>query len=265
MNITNKEFYLGKIRDYANYCHQERYPGGPQLRKYTNEPYIVHPERVVKIVSRYNDSLETQAAAYLHDVLEDTTVTEQELIEFLTQLIDESTARKIVNIVIELTDKFTSVAYPDMNRNARKAAETARQSEFSKECHDIKCADVIDNIIDVLDHDIHFGSMMIKEVQPLIKVITKADPRLYSETRKIIAEKAKIAEQVEEIHQHVKQYRIAKNSKNFDVNYWIEILSLAIKDTISRGFSINTWLLLFDKSKYCEIHEMIKTKFVVEQ
>ena len=46
-----------------------------QRRKYSNAPYIVHPEAVARTVSSVTDDVATIAAAWLHDVVEDTPVT----------------------------------------------------------------------------------------------------------------------------------------------------------------------------------------------
>lgn len=45
-----------------------------QFRKKGNRPYIVHPERVAELAGPYTDELGV-AAAWLHDVLEDTKLT----------------------------------------------------------------------------------------------------------------------------------------------------------------------------------------------
>jgi (p)ppGpp synthase/HD superfamily hydrolase len=56
-----------KAKEYAT----EKHTG--QKRKYTGEDYIVHPEEVATIVAGLPDSTpEMIAAAYLHDVVEDT-------------------------------------------------------------------------------------------------------------------------------------------------------------------------------------------------
>src|SRR3569832_1580784 len=47
-----------------------------QLRKYTLEPYIVHPEEVAEIVATVPHITEMLEASYLHDVIEDTKVSE---------------------------------------------------------------------------------------------------------------------------------------------------------------------------------------------
>ena len=49
------------------------------LRKGGKMPYIYHPLEVAFLVSRMTKDEEVIAAGYLHDVLEDTSVTEEEL------------------------------------------------------------------------------------------------------------------------------------------------------------------------------------------
>jgi myo-inositol-1(or 4)-monophosphatase len=49
------------------------------LRKGTDLPYIVHPVEVLAIASALTDDPEILAAAVLHDVIEDCSVTEEEL------------------------------------------------------------------------------------------------------------------------------------------------------------------------------------------
>lgn len=65
---------LYKIQQFADNAH------GEQMRKYSDERYIVHPIRVMETCSAYTDKIQILAAALLHDVLEDTPVSEMELI-----------------------------------------------------------------------------------------------------------------------------------------------------------------------------------------
>ncbi len=62
---------LEKVKEFADNAH------GDQMRKYTPDRYIVHPIRVMEICREYDSRLPVLAAALLHDVLEDTKVTEQ--------------------------------------------------------------------------------------------------------------------------------------------------------------------------------------------
>ena len=49
------------------------------MRKGTNLPYIVHPLETLSVVSSMTDDLEILAAAVLHDILEDTPTTKEQL------------------------------------------------------------------------------------------------------------------------------------------------------------------------------------------
>ena len=50
-----------------------------QRRKFEDAPYMVHPIRVARIVAEYTDDANVIAAAMMHDVLEDTDVTAEEM------------------------------------------------------------------------------------------------------------------------------------------------------------------------------------------
>jgi guanosine-3',5'-bis(diphosphate) 3'-pyrophosphohydrolase len=54
-----------------------------QTRKESKVPYIVHPIAVALILAKYGFSEEVIAAALVHDVVEDTSVTQEELRETL--------------------------------------------------------------------------------------------------------------------------------------------------------------------------------------
>lgn len=64
-----------------------------QLRKGTKLPYIIHPMEVAQILSYQNASEEIIVAGILHDVLEDTDVTYQDLVhqfgEYIATLVSE--------------------------------------------------------------------------------------------------------------------------------------------------------------------------------
>lgn len=57
---------LKSVFHFANLAHKG------QKRKYTGEDYIVHPISVARLVEKHGGSLDQQAAALLHDVVEDT-------------------------------------------------------------------------------------------------------------------------------------------------------------------------------------------------
>ena len=84
---------IEKARVFATAAHA----AAAQLRKYTNEPYIVHPTEVASIVDNVEGSThEMVAAAWLHDVVEDTGVT--------IEVIRAEFGEKVAELVGWLTD-----------------------------------------------------------------------------------------------------------------------------------------------------------------
>ena len=75
--MQSSDNILEEVKSFASEAH------GEQKRKYTPEPYIVHPIRVMEICKKYTDDVRILSAALLHDVLEDTSVTEKEMFQFL--------------------------------------------------------------------------------------------------------------------------------------------------------------------------------------
>jgi (p)ppGpp synthase/HD superfamily hydrolase len=65
------------LRDKALIFATEKHFG--QTRRFTKEPYINHPKRVAEIVEQYTDDENLIVAAILHDALEDTPTTFDEL------------------------------------------------------------------------------------------------------------------------------------------------------------------------------------------
>lgn len=71
-----------------------------QMRKGTDIPYLIHLVRTWDYVRQITDSIEEQAAAFLHDVLEDTPVTLRELGEafggYIAELVKSESEHKRV-------------------------------------------------------------------------------------------------------------------------------------------------------------------------
>ena len=83
-----------------------------QRRKFEDALYMVHPIRVARIVAEYTDDANVIAAAMMHDVLEDTDVTAEEMRRVFGDA--------ITDLVLEVTD----VSRPtDGNRTMRKAKD----------------------------------------------------------------------------------------------------------------------------------------------
>lgn len=149
-----------------------------QKRKYTNEPYIVHPAEVAAIVASVPGSTpDMVAAAWLHDVIEDTGCTFTDV--HMAFGIDIAT----------IVDWLTDVSRPeDGNRAARKAIDRAHTAEAPAEAQTIKLADLISNSRSIVQHDPTFAKVYLEEKRMLLEVMTKGDPSLMAEARKYIGE-----------------------------------------------------------------------------
>jgi (p)ppGpp synthase/HD superfamily hydrolase len=164
---------LKQITDFADKAH------GTQTRKYTPERYIVHPVRVMNMCKEYTDDIAVLAAALLHDVLEDTPVTKNEIASFLEALMDKQKAQQAVQLVVELTDVYIKKDYPQWNRRKRKAKEAERIEQTSPAAQTIKYADIIDNTTEIAVQDKDFAKVFLHECRAILKKINKGNSELY--------------------------------------------------------------------------------------
>ncbi len=164
---------IEKARVFATAAHA----AAAQLRKYTNEPYIVHPTEVASIVDSVEGATdEMVAAAWLHDVVEDTGVT----IETIRAEFGEKVA--------ELVGWLTDVSRPDHgNRAARKAVDRAHTAMASAEAQTIKLADLISNCTSIVEHDANFAKTYLEEKRLLLEVLTKGDRGLWEKASAIVS------------------------------------------------------------------------------
>ena len=128
-----------------------------QKRKYSNDDYIVHPIRVANIVKQHGGTDAMIAAAYLHDVVEDTNVT----MDTITGMFGSVVA----SLVDDLTD--VSCSY-DGNRATRKSIDAQHTADASADAQFIKCADIIDNAYDIADNDPSFWKVYQREMSRLL-------------------------------------------------------------------------------------------------
>ena len=165
--------FLQSIEEFARKAH------GDQQRKYEPGPYIIHLVRVKNICLEYVNDEAVAAAALLHDVLEDTPVTKKELLEVLEPLAGNR-AKKVLDLVVELTDIYTKANYPQWNRRKRKAMEAERLAQTSPEAQTIKYADILDNSTTIKDAEDDFAGVYLAEVRTLMKAMQKGNPALRS-------------------------------------------------------------------------------------
>ena len=144
-----------------------------QTRKYTGEPYIVHPAAVVEIVRSVRHTPEMLAAAWLHDVVEDTGVT-------LDQIKAEF-GRVVAELVFCLTDRSRP---EDGNREARKTIDRLHIAAAPPDAQTIKLADLIDNTSTIEAHDPNFAKVYRHEKRMLLDVMTSGDAALMKVARR---------------------------------------------------------------------------------
>lgn len=148
-----------------------------QRRKYTGEPYIVHPAEVVAIVKSVPHTPAMLAAAWLHDTVEDTPVTIEEI---RAEFGDE-----IATLVGWLTD----VSKPtDGKRAVRKAIDRQHTADAPAEAQTVKCCDLISNTMSIVAHDRDFAKVYLEEKGLLLEVLTKADPTILAQAQKLYEE-----------------------------------------------------------------------------
>lgn len=164
---------IHKITDFAEKAHEG------QVRIYELKPYIVHPVRVMNTCCAFTDDLTTCAAAILHDVLEDTDVSADQIKDFLLTVMSAGDAERTVGLVKELTDTYTPSKYPQFNRSLRKKLESIRMEKVSGDAQTIKCADIIDNCRQIVDEDPEFAKTYLRECRSLLFRMHKGDTELH--------------------------------------------------------------------------------------
>jgi (p)ppGpp synthase/HD superfamily hydrolase len=148
---------------------------GKQFRKYTGEPYINHPIRVAELVKTVAHTNNMIAAALLHDVVEDTSATLEDI-------------KNNFNLeVAELVRMLTNISHADDGlRRHRKAKDKEHLSKASHDAKTIKLADIIDNCSDIRKLDAKFAKIYLAEKADLLNVLEEGDPILFGIAYNII-------------------------------------------------------------------------------
>ncbi|HHJ17699.1 MAG TPA: bifunctional (p)ppGpp synthetase/guanosine-3',5'-bis(diphosphate) 3'-pyrophosphohydrolase [Gammaproteobacteria bacterium] len=161
-----------RARIYATQAHQRI----GQLRKYSKQPYHVHLEAVAKQVAGVTDDEEMIAAAWLHDTVEDTPATLEDI------------EAHFGTAVAELVEELTDVSKPsDGNRATRKAIDRDHTAQASLRAKTVKLADLIDNCRDITKHDERFAKVYLVEMGALLDVLGEGDAQLFQEAVRVYA------------------------------------------------------------------------------
>ncbi len=166
---------LYEVYSFAAWAHEFRCTvtedGGPHLRKYNHEPYIVHPVAVATILWEHGiRDVRQLAAALLHDTVEDTDVTVAELRKMF--------GKRIANITDGLTDVNSD---RDSSRIIRKEENRLHSAQQDPETLTVKTADIIHNTADITELDPGFAVDYVHEIALLLKVMLKRGTKVKSD------------------------------------------------------------------------------------
>jgi GTP pyrophosphokinase len=144
--------------DYARTAHYY------QHRKYGGGPYITHPEMVAKLAKSFGLIDYVVQAAWLHDVVEDTIIT-------LDDLRSAGFHNRVVKIVSEVTSPSKQPKYRHQNRAERKKIDNEYLSKASFAGRTLKLLDCYHNLSDMLYINDGFKYVFAEETKTLLKAI----------------------------------------------------------------------------------------------
>lgn len=157
---------LAKAVDYAVLKHRG------QTRKGNGEPYINHCGRVamrIKVARPWIDD-EVIASAWLHDTLEDTDATYEELLGKF--------GRYIANNVLGMTNPSHDDEHKDKPRAERKRIDREHTAKQDNTVKLIKLADRVDNLSDFYHANDGFMYKYAEESKLLLEVIRSGNIKL---------------------------------------------------------------------------------------
>ncbi|PCJ62326.1 MAG: hypothetical protein COA79_04480 [Planctomycetota bacterium] len=162
---------ITKAKIYATRAHEEI----SQTRKYTNSPYIIHPAAVAARVAKVTKSKNLVAAAWLHDTVEDTNATIED--------IRKNFGPEIEALVESLTDISKAT---DGNRKLRKDIDRKHTEAASPGAKTVKLADLIDNSVSIIKYGRDFAFVYMEEMSQMLEILKEGDSRLFKEAVTIV-------------------------------------------------------------------------------
>lgn len=130
---------LSEAVQYAAEQHRDQ-----RRKNKSKAPYINHPIEVMTLVSKETQDVEVLMAAVLHDVIEDTKATKED--------IESRFGKRVASIVMEVTD---DKSLPKVERKKRQITHALEISPAAKL---VKMADKYSNIKDLLQDPPTFWS-----------------------------------------------------------------------------------------------------------
>ena len=129
---------------FAQKAHQGQY------RKGTKLPYIVHPLGVMEILSRYQASEDLMISGILHDTLEDTSTTAEE--------IEKRFGKRIKELVIAATEPEHDAPWEQRKQHTIDFIKDMEDEEILL----LSCADKLHNLNSMIEDYKHIGEELWK-------------------------------------------------------------------------------------------------------
>jgi (p)ppGpp synthase/HD superfamily hydrolase len=165
-------------------------------RKFGNIPYIVHPEAVVEIVSQFTGDTDVLAAAWLHDIVEDTDKTIDDIRDNFNDV--------IATLVWEVSKVSGGSPHTRNNRVVMDVMHYGRASKWGKT---IKLADAIHNLPTMIRDNKKFAPKYVSEKKFLLHYIEDGNPLLASILYKIIEDYEKKDLTVFDLYSKIKKIK----------------------------------------------------------
>ena len=154
---------VNKAKEYAF----EKHNAINHRRKYKDLPYTVHLEGVVNILNLVTDDEVLLAAAWLHDVVEDTPTTDGDIRAVF--------GNEIADVVWEVTNPSKEV---EGTRAYKKEVDRLHLATVSNRAMTLKLADTIHNMSDIADWELDKAKIFLNEKRELLKVLDRGDALL---------------------------------------------------------------------------------------
>lgn len=160
---------IKKAREMCRHWHRD------QNRKYTGEPYYLHPYEVADILKEAGMSEEVQIAGLLHDTIEDCGILHSDISAMF--------GKRVADLVLMVTD----VSKPeDGNRKSRKLLDLKHLAKADSDGQTIKLADLISNTSSIVQHDPGFAVIYMQEKRDLLNVLIDGDENLWFRAKAIV-------------------------------------------------------------------------------
>jgi (p)ppGpp synthase/HD superfamily hydrolase len=141
MEVAGNMNLLNRAIEWSAVAHAD------QMRKGTSVPYITHPFAVGMLLAREGYSEEVIAAGILHDTLEDTSTTEEQLRELFGE--------RVTAIVIGCSEPNKADSWENRKKHTLQYLESAPD-----EIRYVACADKLHNIRSMIEDHKKLGDNM---------------------------------------------------------------------------------------------------------